>query len=365
MLNLSKIYDANILIVDNKEPDVILLDCALRNAGYAAVAFTTDPDEVSELYRENRCDLILLDIQMPGIDGFQVMEELNEIEADGDLPALIIAAEPGHKQRAIQAGAKDFVSKPFELIEVLTRIHNMLKMRLLSTEKENTGIVVDNLNHDSQKLSRTQSSESSAQLATILAMSKLVEARDDDTGKHLDGTRRCCQLLARQLRTQSAYADLVNDTFINDIFHASALHDIGKVAIPDKILLKPGKLTSDEFTIIKTHTLHGAATLQSVHDQYPQNSFIKMGIQIARSHHEKWDGTGYPDGLIGNAIPLSAQIMALADVYDALRSKRCYKEAFAHKQSRDIIIEGRGKHFAPAIVDAFVKLEPEFDNIHS
>ncbi len=158
---------------------------------------------------------------------------------------------------------------------------------------------------------------------------------------------------------------MVDDAFVDNIFHASPLHDIGKVAIQDKILLKPGKLTPDEFAIIKTHTLHGAATLQSVHDRYPQNSFITMGIHIARAHHEEWDGSGYPDGLIGEAIPLSAQIMALADVYDALRSTRCYKEAFSHARSREIITAGRGKDFAPAIVDAFIMLEQKFDSIHS
>ena len=158
---------------------------------------------------------------------------------------------------------------------------------------------------------------------------------------------------------------MVDDAFVDNIFHGSPLHDIGKVAIQDKILLKPGKLTPDEFAIIKTHTLHGAATLQSVHDRYPQNSFITMGIQVARAHHEEWDGSGYPDGLMGEAIPLSAQIMALADVYDALRSTRCYKEAFSHARSREIITEGRGKDFAPAIVDAFIMLEQKFDSIHS
>jgi putative two-component system response regulator len=196
-------------------------------------------------------------------------------------------------------------------------------------------------------------------------MSKLAESRDDDTGKHLERTRQFCKIIAQQLQKQPAYASLINNTFIDNIYHASPLHDIGKVAIPDSILLKPGELTPDEFKIIKKHALLGATTLQSVHDRYPQNIFITMGVEIARSHHEKWDGSGYPDGLIGDAIPLSAQIMALADVYDALRSKRCYREAFTHAQSCEIIIKGSGTHFAPAIVDAYIVLEQEFDAIHS
>jgi putative two-component system response regulator len=181
----------------------------------------------------------------------------------------------------------------------------------------------------------------------------------------LERTREYCRLLAQQLKTQPAYAGVIDDVFVNNIFYASSMHDIGKVAIKDKILLKPGKLTPEEFEIIKTHALYGAATLQSVHDQFPGNSFINMGIQIARSHHEKWDGSGYPDGLVGEEIPISAQIMALADVYDALLTKRCYKEAFSHVQSCEIIFEERSKHFAPDIVDAFAILEQKFNSIYS
>jgi putative two-component system response regulator len=303
---------------------------------------------------------------MPGMNGFQIMDELKKFETEDYLPLLVITAEPDHKLRALQAGAKDFVSKPFELIEVLTHVHNMLEVRLLYMKTKNYGMTLEILNRDLQKLVQVKVCEiSDAQLATIMAMSKLAEARDEDTGKHLERTREFCQILAQQLRIQPSYAALIDDAFIDNIFHASPLHDIGKVAIPDHILLKPGRLTPDEFTIIKTHTLHGAATLQSVHNQYMQNSFIAMGVHIARAHHEKWDGSGYPDGLIGNAIPLSAQIMALADVYDALRTKRCYKEAFTQIDSCDIITQGRGKHFSPAIIDAFVVLEPEFDRIYS
>ena len=206
---------------------------------------------------------------------------------------------------------------------------------------------------------------SDAQLATIMAISKLAEARDDDTGKHLERTRTFCRLLAWQLQTRSACAAVVDDAFVDNLFHASPLHDIGKVAIKDRILLKPGMLTPYEFKIIKTHTLIGAATLQEVHDRYPLNDFITMGIQVARSHHEKWDGSGYPDGLVADEIPFSAQIMALADVYDALRSKRRYKEAFTHEQSRGILIDGRGQHFSPAVVDAFIVQEQEFDRVYS
>ena len=366
MITESEILNAGILIVDDEASSILLLNHSLRNAGYTSIASTTNPFDVCELHLKNAYDLILLDLHMPGMDGFQVIECLKEIDASDYLPVLVITVEPEHKIRALQAGAKDFISKPFDIMEVQTRVHNMLEVRLLYKETKKYSLVLENLNCNLQHLVQTKVQEiSDAQLATILVLSKLAEARDVETGKHLERTREFCRSIAQQLHTQPEYAEVIDNAFIDNIFHASPLHDIGKVAIRDEILLKPGKLTIDEFEIIKMHTLHGATTLQSVHDQYPNNSFIKMGIQVARSHHEKWDGSGYPDSLSGNSIPLSAQIMALADVYDALRSKRCYKEPFTQEQSCEIITTGRGNHFAPVIADAFIALESEFNDIYS
>ena len=366
MVKSSDMNNAKILIVDDQNANVQLLERMLHSAGYVSITSTINPYEVYDLHSNNHYDLILLDLQMPGMDGFQVMEGLKKIEMDGYLPVLVITADPNQKLHALQAGAKDFISKPFELTEVLIRVHNMLEVRLLHMDLKTTSIALETLNGNLQQLVQNQVHEiSDAQIATIMAISKIAEARDDDTGKHLERTREYCRIIAQQLQTQPEYASMIDDVFVNNIFHASPLHDIGKVAIQDKILLKPGKLTPEEFEIIKTHTLHGAATLQLVHDQFSRNSFINMGIQIARSHHEKWDGSGYPDGLAGEEIPICAQIMALADVYDALLTKRCYKEAFSHKQSCEIIFEGRKKHFAPDIVDTFVILEQKFNRIHS
>ncbi|MBA3024152.1 MAG: response regulator, partial [Sideroxydans sp.] len=256
MVNLSDILNTSILIVDDQEANVLLLERMLHGAGYTCVASTMDPLEVCELHRKNGYDLILLDLEMPGMDGFQVMEGLKEIETGGYLPVLVLTAQPAHKLRALEAGAKDFISKPFELAEVRARVYNMLEVRLLQMKTKNYSIALEKLNRDLQQLVQAQVREiSDAQLATILAMSKLAEAHDDDTGKHLERTRKFCQLLAQQLQTQPAYATVVDDAFVDNIFHASPLHDIGKVAIQDKILLKPGKLTPDEFAIIKTHTL--------------------------------------------------------------------------------------------------------------
>ena len=366
MVNPSDILRARILIVDDEAPNVLVLERMLRGAGYTSITSTMTPSTVAELYRRQRYDVILLDIRMPGMDGFEVLAALQALETDGGLSVLVITAEPAHKLRALRAGAKDFISKPFEMAEVLARVHNMLEVRLLLVETKDRGIALAQLNRDLQQLVQAKVREiSDAQLATILAMSTLAEARDSDTGKHLERTRAFCRLLAQQMQRVPDDGGTIDAAFIDNIFHASPLHDIGKVAIPDSILQKPGALTPEEFTIMQTHTLHGAATLQSVHDAYPQDAFITLGIQIARAHHEKWDGSGYPDGLVGETIPLSARIMAVADVYDALRSARCYKEAFTHARSREIIANGRGKHFAPAVVDAFMLREQTFDSIHA
>ncbi|NLV58950.1 MAG: HD domain-containing protein, partial [Clostridiales bacterium] len=205
---------------------------------------------------------------------------------------------------------------------------------------------------------------SSSQLATIYALIKLSESRDDDTGEHIERTASFCRLLAQKLQEVPPYAQEVTDAFIDTIYKASPLHDIGKVGIPDSILLKPGKLTDDEFAIMKTHVLIGYDTLAQVGQQYAVNEFLKMGMEIALNHHEKWNGSGYTRGLAGNDIPLSARIMALADVYDALRSKRVYKEAYSHEVSMGIILSGRGSHFDPTLVDVFYKHEDEFRTLY-
>ena len=204
---------------------------------------------------------------------------------------------------------------------------------------------------------------SEAQQATIFALAKLAEQRDDDTGAHLERVRDYCKMLAQQLAQVSPYADHISEVFIDCIQHASPLHDIGKVAIPDRVLLKPGKLTPEEFEIMKTHTIIGAENMQTVFNKYADNPFIGMGIEIALYHHERWDGTGYPDGLIGKNIPLSARIMAVADCYDALRSNRCYRKGFDHETVKEMLLEEEGTHFDPEIIKAFIALEDEFSHI--
>ena len=338
MINLSDILNAKILIVDDVEADVRLLERVLQGAGYTRVTVTTDPHAVCELHRNNCYDLILLDLVMPGMDGFQVMEGLKEIETDSYLPVLAITVEPDHKLRALAAGAKDFMTKPFGLIEVQTRIHNMLHVRLLHQGLHHSKNALE------QRVQERTAELKASYLETIFTMTRAAEYRDDDTGTHVKRISYYSRELARVLG--------MDETFVDQIFFASPMHDIGKIGIPDPILLKPGGFTPNEWEIMKTHTTMGASILGNSTSPY-----LKMGAEIALNHHERWDGGGYPNGKQGEAIPLAARIMNICDVYDALRSKRPYKPTFDHATTVDIIKFGDGRtqpeHFDPDIFAAF------------
>jgi response regulator RpfG family c-di-GMP phosphodiesterase len=202
-----------------------------------------------------------------------------------------------------------------------------------------------------------------ARMATILGLAKLAEYRDEGTGTHLERIREYAKILTQELARSPKHRDVITREYINDIYQSSILHDIGKVGIPDAVLLKPGKLTDEEFAIIKRHTLLGGDAIRAIESQIQGQSFLKMGRDIAYNHHEKWDGSGYPAGLRGEAIPLPARIVALADVYDALTTERFYKRAFTHEKSRQIILDLKATHFDPEIVDVFFRLEAQFDAI--
>jgi putative two-component system response regulator len=344
-----------ILVVDDAPENLHVLVRLLTAQGYQSRA-ARNGKLALQAAENDPPDLILLDVMMPDMDGFEVCRQLKANAKLKDIPVIFLSAldETDDKIRAFAAGCVDYVTKPFHFEEVRARVDVQMKLRRLQTELESH-------NRHLQDLVRQQVREiSESQMATIFALAKLAEARDDDTGRHLERVQTWCKLLATRCGEQASHRAEANAAFAENIVHASPLHDIGKVGIRDGVLLKPGKLTPDEFEEMKTHTTVGSRTLEAVKGQYPENAFVRMGIEIARWHHERWDGTGYPDGLSGTDIPLSARIMAVADVYDASRSNRCYRPALSHEESSEIIFEGSGSHFDPDVVEAFRGLGTTF-----
>lgn len=353
-----KMDKAVVMIVDDISENLILLAGTLQNEEYKIKVLPNGKMAIDSAFK-NPPDLILLDVMMPELDGYEVCRILKSDERFKDIPIIFISAlsESFDKIKAFEVGGVDYISKPFDANEVKARVKVHLSLRLLQNK-------LHNYNKKLKYIVNKQVEEiSNGQLAIISAMTRLAEARDDDTGKHIERTQTFCKLLAQELQKRDEYKGIIDDDFIYNIFNASPLHDIGKIAIPDKILLKPDKLTEEEFNMMKTHSIIGKEYLTEAYNKSPKNSFLKMGVEIAGGHHEKFDGSGYPMGLSGMEIPLSARIMAIADVYDALRSKRIYKSAFSHEKSLEIIIEGKGKHFDPVIIDAFLNLEKEFNYI--
>ncbi len=347
-----------IMVVDDIPANLILLQQMLNGTGYEVAAFPGGRLALAAAARRPP-DLILLDINMPEMNGFEVCERLKADEKLKEIPVIFISAlnDTNDKVHGFAAGGVDYVTKPFQFEEVQARVNTHLCLRSMRLELKDHNLHLESL-------VREQVQEiSDSQLATILALASLAESRDDDTGWHISRTQSFCKVLAEKLRQDPRHSNDINDCFIKNIYFAAPLHDIGKVGIPDSVLLKPGKLTPEEFEIMKTHAAIGAATLQTAQRKYPRNTFINMGVAIARSHHEKWNGSGYPDGLAGVAIPLSARIMALADVYDALRSKRPYKPSFTHEKSCSIIMEGAGQHFDPAVIEAFTAIQSVFAEV--
>jgi len=348
-----------ILLVDDQVENLQILSDILESKGHEVLPVMSGKLAI-ETAEENPPDLVLLDVMMPEMDGFEVCRRLKAHPALNHIPIIFVSGlnDTAYKLGGFQAGGVDYITKPFHIEEVLARVETHLTLQRMRHELARYNLYLEDL------VQKKVQEISDSQLATILALSKLAESRDDVTGEHIERTRMFCKIIAEELRNRSQYPEEVSESFIETIFHAAPLHDIGKVGIPDSFLLKADRLTSEEFEVLKSHALIGAKTLQTVHDQYPQNAIINMGISLARSHHEKWDGSGYPDRLKGEEIPLSARIMAVADVYDGLRSKRLYKEALTHDKCRNIILEESGKQFDPAVVDAFLARETEIADVY-
>ena len=348
MISSPDILHGKILIVDDQVANIYLLERMLRNAGYVSITSTTEPGEVCKMHFHNQYDLIMLDLQMPGMDGFQVMEGLKKIDPNGYLPVLVITAQPSHKLRALQAGAKDFISKPFELADVLARAHNMLEVRLLHKELHQYNNILE------QKVRERTADLEESYLETIFAMTRAAEYKDEDIGSHVQRISYSSRELAKILGQDKE--------FIEMIFFASPMHDIGKIGIPDYVLLKPGILTQDEWKIMKQHAWMGSKILGK-----GKSPYLKMGAEIALNHHERWDGGGYPNGIREKVIPQAARITNICDIYDALRSKRPYKPALTHQMAMKIITQGddriQPQHFDPEILKVFAQNHQSFNDI--
>jgi putative two-component system response regulator len=348
----------DIIVVDDNANNLNLLEELLQQQGHAVRLFQRGRPALAAA-RNNPPDLILLDINMPEMDGYQVCEQLKSSCELSGIPVIFLTAldAPEDRLRGFQCGGVDYISKPFRIEEVQVRVGAHLKLRRLQQKVEGDNCRL-------KELVQTQVKKiADSQLATIFAIAKLVEARDLETGRHLERIQSFCWLLASRLGKHPKYESMLNKNWISNIFHASPLHDIGKVAIADQILLKPGPLTPDEYAVMKTHAAVGAQTLRSVHSRYPDSEFIEMGIQVAGSHHERWDGTGYPEGLAGEEIPLCARILSVADCYDAIRSNRSYKAARSHEDASVVIRRESGRQFDPVVAAVYVEVADTFRRV--
>jgi putative two-component system response regulator len=325
--------EARLLIVDDEERNIRVLRYILERAGYIQICSTCDSREALQLFTQFEPDLVLLDLHMPHLDGVAVMQQISAtIAEDAYLPFLILTADVTveARQRALAEGAKDFLTKPLDATEVLLRIKNLLDTRFLNKLLE-------------QKVwARTADLEKS-QSEVLNRLAQAAEFRDDDTGQHTYRVGGTAARLAEELRQESELVDLIR--------RAAPLHDVGKIGIPDAILLKPGKLTAEEFDIMKTHTTIGAALLAE-----GQSPLVQMAQSISLTHHEKWNGSGYPHGLSGEAIPIEGRILAVVDVFDALTHERPYKKAWPVEEALTEIAQQSGRHFDPQIVTAFLAL---------
>lgn len=348
-----------ILVVDDSPESLELISTELMK--YYEVHVATDGLRCLELaHRVRRPDLILLDVIMPGMDGYEVCRRLKADPDTSDIPVLFLSGRTAAEDERIglEIGAEDYLTKPVNVAVMLARVRAHLRLKAAADYLRDQNLFLE------REVARRVRELSVVQDITIYAMATLAETRDNETGNHIRRTQNYVISLATRMAEFPKYAAQLPRQEIELLYKSAPLHDIGKIGIPDRILLKPGRLTPEEFDIMKTHAAIGRESIEAAERLVSMpDSFLRFAKEIAGSHHEKWDGSGYPEGLAGEDIPLSARLMALADVYDALISKRVYKEAFTHEMARDIIVRGRGTHFDPAVTDAFVALEQDFIDI--
>lgn len=347
---------ASILVVDDTADNLSLMSELLKDLYKVKVA-NSGEKALKYVQGDSKPDLILLDIVMPGLSGYDVIRELKSNPSTRDIPVIFLTAMSAmeDEKKGLEMGAADYVTKPISPPIVLARIKTQLE------NKKMADFLRDQNNFLETEVAQRTRELSAIQNVTILAMTSLAETRDSDTGNHIRRTQFYVKALAEKLQTHPRFGYFLTNQTIDMLFKSAPLHDIGKIGIPDRILLKPGKFTAEEFEIMKTHTTIGRNAIEQAEKQLGmQVEFLTLAKEIAYSHQEKWDGSGYPEGISGDDIPISARFMAVADVYDALISRRVYKEGMPHEQAAAIIVDGKGKHFDPDVVDAFVDLQDEF-----
>ena len=344
-----------VLIVDDEKFNRHAVRKAMRGLP-VEVTLAEHGLEALDIMASHRFDLVLLDLMMPGMTGFEVLEELEKKQQLDDMSVIILTAlqDSGEKVRALELGAVDYIIKPFVKAELLARVKLHLSLRRYQQRiSRHADELEEEVRARTKELLDTQD-------VVSFSLARLAESRDPETGDHLERMSRYSEVLAAEI-VKGGVIEAISPDLPSMLRKVAVLHDIGKVGIPDAILLKPGKLTDEEFEKMKEHTIYGGDTLADANSRLGNSvGYLKIAADIAYYHHEKWNGRGYPKGLAGNDIPLSSRIVALADVYDALRSKRVYKPSFSHEKSRSIILEQRGSHFQPEVVDAFLACEEIF-----
>ncbi|OGS98745.1 MAG: two-component system response regulator [Gallionellales bacterium RIFCSPLOWO2_12_FULL_59_22] len=356
MEKFNLIQKATILVVDDT-PDNLALMSNLLNDDYKVKIASSGEKALKIAASDPPPDLILLDIMMPGMDGYQVCQQLKRDPKTMNITVIFLTAkaEVEDEKKGLELGATDYITKPISPPIVMARVKNHLALKMMADFLRDQNEFLE------LEVTKRTREVMAIQDVTILAMGSLAETRDTDTGNHIRRTQFYVKALAEKLRDHPRFAWFLTEANINMLFKSAPLHDLGKVGIPDRILLKPGRLEPGEFEIMKTHTTLGRDAI--VHAEAALGfdvDFLSFAKTIALSHQEKWDGSGYPQGLAGDDIPIAARLMAVADVYDALISRRVYKESMPHDKAVQIMIDGRGSHFDADMFDAFVEIQEEF-----
>lgn len=360
MSNSSDFTETTLLIVDDAPENLAVLSDLLRHTGYRVKAANSGRTALRYAVHEPRPELILLDVMMPEMDGYEVLTRLRNDAATRDIPVIFLTAlsDAQDEERGLEMGAADYIAKPIQPIVVLARVRAQLEAKRARDWLKDQNAFLE------AEVARRMAENDRTQAVSIRALAHLAETRDPETGNHILRTQEYVRLLATLLQNHPRFAAALTGRYIELLARSAPLHDIGKVGIPDAILLKPGKLTPEEFEIMKTHAMMGAKAIElAERDIEEPVEFLTLAKEIAHWHHERWDGNGYPDGLKQDEIPISARLMALADVFDALITRRVYKPPLPYEEALQIISAGRGSQFDPDVTDAFITHYEDFVSI--